>query len=64
MVDWLVQMRRLPAGRTLDRLIAAGKITKLQVDALADVLAHFYTEAERGHQPADEYVVQLRFYDR
>ena len=59
-VDWLVRMRRLPAGRTLDRLIAAGTVTAEQVDAVAGVLAKFYAGAERGSLSAEEYVEQLR----
>jgi aminoglycoside phosphotransferase family enzyme len=57
-VDWLVRMRRLPAGRTLDRLIATG-VTEEQVDAVSAVLARFYAAAERGKMTADGYVQQL-----
>jgi len=59
-VDWLVRMRRLPAGRTLDRLIAQGTVTAAQVGAIGSVLARFYAGAERGRIDADEYVRQLR----
>jgi len=59
-VDWLVRMRRLPGGRTLDRLIAAGTVTAEQVDAVAAALARFYASAERSRVSADEYVQQLR----
>jgi aminoglycoside phosphotransferase family enzyme len=59
-VDWLVRMRRLPDGQTLDRLIAAGTLTADQVDAVAGVLARFYAGAERGHLAASQYVEQLR----
>ena len=59
-VDWLVRMRRLPAGRTLDRLITAGTVTAAQVDAVAAVLARFYAGAERGRLDARGYVEQLR----
>jgi len=59
-VDWLVRMRRLPAGRTLDRLIADGTLTVDQVDAVGEALARFYAEAERSRVSADEYVQQLR----
>ena len=41
-VDWLVLMRRLPAGRMLDHLIAASLVTPGEIDALARVLADFY----------------------
>jgi aminoglycoside phosphotransferase family enzyme len=53
-------MRRLPAGRTLERLIAAGTVTAAQVEAIAEVLARFYAGAEQGRLTADEYVGQLR----
>ncbi len=59
-VDWLVRMRRLPAGRTLERLIAAGTVTAAQVEAIAEVLARFYAGAEQGRLTPDEYVGQLR----
>jgi aminoglycoside phosphotransferase family enzyme len=59
-VDWLVRMRRLPAGQTLDRRIAAGSVEVEQIDALAAVLARFYRTAERGRLAADDYVLQLR----
>ena len=59
-VDWLVRMRRLPAGRTLDRLVVERIVTTAQVDAVAEVLARFYASAERGRLNADEYVEQLR----
>ena len=59
-VEWLVRMRRLPAGRTLDRLIGEHGVSEQQVDAVADLLAGFYAIAERGNLTADEYVAQLR----
>ena len=58
--DWLVRMRRLPSGGTLDRMIAAGSLGFDPVDAVAAVLARFYRIAERGRLTADEYVEQLR----
>ena len=59
-VDWLVRMRRLPGGRTLDRLIAADVVTAAEVDALAAVLSRFYAAAEHSRVSSDEYVQQLR----
>lgn len=59
-VEWLVRMRRLPAGRTLDRLIVAGAVTAEQVDAVSGVLAKFYAGAERASLGAEQYVEQLR----
>ncbi len=44
-VDWLVQMRRLPADRMLDRMIAAARLQPAHVEALALSLARFYQHA-------------------
>jgi aminoglycoside phosphotransferase family enzyme len=44
-LDWLVLMRRLPAGRMLDRLIAEDAVTPEDIDALVGVLAAFYRHA-------------------
>ena len=44
-LDWLVLMRRLPAGRMLDRQIADNTVTPQDIDALVGVLAAFYRHA-------------------
>jgi len=44
-VDWLVQMRRLPAQRMLDHLIRSGKIKQTEINLLARRLARFYAAA-------------------
>lgn len=41
-IDWLVCMNRLPAESMLDRRIAAGTVTRADIDRLADRLALFY----------------------
>lgn len=41
-VDWLVDMKRLPAGRMLDLLLRRGDVGGDEVDALAERLAGFY----------------------
>ena len=41
-VDWLVQMRRLPAQRMLDHLIRSGAVKQTEISRLAQRLAHFY----------------------
>ncbi|WP_324780958.1 hypothetical protein [Thiobacillus sedimenti] len=41
-VDWLVQMRRLPAGRMLDRLLEHGTVAQADIARLATRLARFY----------------------
>lgn len=42
-LDWLVLMRRLPAQRMLDHLIAEQGVTRDDIDGLAQVLAGFYS---------------------
>lgn len=59
-VDWLVAMRRLPAERMLDRLIAAGQADIHQVDALAEVLANFYAQAIVLPVRFEEYMARLQ----
>ncbi len=59
-VDWLVRMRRLPAGRTLEQAIVAGTATAEQVDEVGALLVRFYATTERGRVDADGYVQQLR----
>jgi aminoglycoside phosphotransferase family enzyme len=44
-VDWLVQMRRLPADRMLDHLLRSGAVTPEEISRLARRLARFYAEA-------------------
>lgn len=55
-VDWLVEMRRLPESLMLDRLIAEGKLETGQIDALALTLANFYAHAERTTMTPADYV--------
>lgn len=59
-VDWLVLMRRLPAERMLDRLIAAGAVTPADIDALARVLADFYHRAPAAAVSPADCVARLR----
>lgn len=44
-VDWLVQMRRLPADRMLDHLLRDGTVDQAEIVQLARRLARFYTAA-------------------
>lgn len=46
-VDWLVEMRRLPEERMLSRLLAEGRLGIAQLHELTDRLADFYQSAER-----------------
>lgn len=54
-VDWLVVMRRLPAERMLDRLLAEGAVASTDVDRLGVVLAAFYRAAARPAVAPGEY---------
>jgi aminoglycoside phosphotransferase family enzyme len=46
-VDWLVEMRRLPDDGMLDRRLAHGLPSAVELDGLADHLATFYLGAAR-----------------
>jgi aminoglycoside phosphotransferase family enzyme len=58
-VDWLVEMRRLPAALMLDRLIADGTLDASRIDALAQTLANFYARAERTTMTPTDYVARF-----
>jgi aminoglycoside phosphotransferase family enzyme len=45
-VDWLVEMRRLPANRMLDNLLKEGTVTEAEIERLAVTLARFYQAAD------------------
>lgn len=51
-VDYAVKMRRLPADRMLDRLLAAGKVGNNEVRTLARAVADFHLHAERNDEIA------------
>jgi uncharacterized protein len=53
-LDWAVQMVRLPAERMLDRLLEHAAIDNEQMDALAWLLADFHRRAATG-SAVDEY---------
>ncbi len=44
-VDWLVHMRRLPADRMLDILIAGAHVNRTGIEHAADKLAQFYASS-------------------
>jgi len=46
-VDWLVEMRRLDRSRTLDVMLAQGRITHGDLESIAAMLAGFY-----AHEPS------------
>ena len=59
-VEWLVLMRRLPAPRLLDRLIAAGGVAPADIDALARVLADFYRRVPPAAVSPTDYVARFQ----
>ena len=53
-VDWLVEMRRLPSDRMLDRMLADGGLDGMLIDDLCKTLGDFYGRANRSTiSPAD-----------
>lgn len=60
-VDWLVEMRRLPADRMLDVLLTTGRLKEQDVERLANVLATFYRNAD--HPSVEPEKPFLHFVD-
>lgn len=54
-VDFLVKMIRLPAGRMLDRMLALHSVRGRDLRALAATLAEFYRRTERRAMTALQY---------
>lgn len=54
-IDWLVMMRRLPAGRMLDFLIRERLLEFVDTHAVAEVLARFYRESATLDIGGEEY---------
>lgn len=59
-VDWLVAMRRLPAPRMLQAVIAQGAVATAEVDGLIDVLSAFYRSASRVAISPGEYLTRFQ----
>lgn len=59
-VDWVVKMRRLPAGRMLDRAIADGSVCKSDLTAVASMLIRFFDGAMRQPLEAGRYLSKNR----
>jgi aminoglycoside phosphotransferase family enzyme len=55
-VDWLVEMQRLPQGLMLDHLLAQGRVADAKIAALARKLADFYRGAEPSAISPEAYV--------
>lgn len=58
-VDWLVQMRRLPEERMLDRALVARTATDADAVAIGRVLANFYRTAPVAAMSAPDYLRRL-----
>lgn len=48
MVEWLVEMNRLPSALMLDRMIEDGTVDRADVEPAAVMLARFYERALRS----------------
>lgn len=59
-VDWLVWMRRLPLRRMLHRLIANQLIDLKDLNALVDVLAHFYRTTPAAQLSENIYLARFQ----
>lgn len=57
-VEWLVEMRRFDAHKTLDRLLADGAVTPAMIARLAADIAAFHARAERVEREATGMVAQ------
>lgn len=57
--DWLVKMRRLPAERMLDAMIARRQVQRDEVEKLADVLASFYVATQRAPLDGPAYLSRI-----
>lgn len=60
-VDWLVQMRRLPADAALDQRIKAGTLSEAPIRQLAELLTEFYQRVHVAEMSDREY--RHRFQD-
>lgn len=58
-VDWLVKMRRLPAGRMLDNAIRDGTLRPEELRPLVNKLARFYQGGSQTQMTAGQYLKRL-----
>lgn len=59
-IDWLVEMQRLPEDLLLDRCLAAGTATPQQMDGVVRVLHHFYQHQRQKKKLGYPYVEHLK----
>lgn len=62
--DWAVKMRRLPADRTLESLVARGEATTGHIQSLAATLVRYYATTTRAAVTAGEYVAAVEHHVR
>ncbi|MDF1715455.1 MAG: hypothetical protein P1U75_02105 [Antarcticimicrobium sp.] len=58
-VDWLVEMRRLPEERNLERMIGAGDLTPGHIGQVADLLRGFYGATPPAEIAPEDYAGQF-----
>lgn len=58
-VDWLVEMRRLPHELMLEARIRAGAVGDAEIDAVSDVLAGFYRQATATRLAPADYAARF-----
>lgn len=58
-VDWLVEMRRLPASDMLDARIGANRVTPAEIAEIADRLARFYIGCPSEIADGSAYIQHL-----
>lgn len=54
-VDWVVKMRRLPAGNALDVLIREGRVPATAIERLAKTLSDFYNNVPPVTMTVEDY---------
>jgi aminoglycoside phosphotransferase family enzyme len=59
-VEWLLVMKRLPAGRLLHNAIGKGEVLAGDVERICEVLGSFYAEASPIACPASELIASWR----
>lgn len=59
-VDWIVLMRRLPRGGSLEEALKAGRLLPADIDRVAAVLKEFYRHAPRVHVAPERWLIKWR----
>jgi len=60
-IEWLVEMQRLPEGLFLDNAIRAGTVDRAAIIAIADRLAEFFNSAPPVHVEPDSHISAYNF---